>query len=117
MVQHVGNRHIVAGPSPDDITIGTRCIYNMLAVNITIFSEHAPFAIWQQFNVAHLGTPINFGTQFARPRRHGIGNVSRCDMAIGDRPECGFDAECFEIGMVLFDLRRTNNFSFIVCKF
>ena len=117
VVQHVGDGHIVPGPAADDAGIGTSAIHDVLAHNAAVRRLHLPFTGTLVRDVRHPAAPHDGHAQFARARRHGVGDIGGGNMAVGDGKEPGLDAEGCQIGMVLANFVRANNVGLIPNQF
>jgi hypothetical protein len=113
MVQHVGDRHIVTSPGPDDVAIATRRVDDVLAHDRALVGFHTPFAGWQPHDVGCPRTPLDLGAERLRTRCHGVRDIGRRDMAIIDSPERRFDAESLQIGVVFRDFAGPNDLALI----
>ncbi len=116
VMQHVGDRYVVAGPGADDVAIGAGGIDHMLADDVALVGDDPPFARWKKLDVGDAGAAIDFGAELARAGRHRIGDVGGRDMAVGHGPEGGLDAEGFEEGMVLLDLAGADDLALVSGK-
>ncbi len=116
LVQHVGDGGDVARPRGHHVAVGAGAVDHMLAIDVALVGEDAPFAVGQELDVGDTGAAVDGGTEVAGSCGHGVGHVGGRHMAIGDGAECRLDAEGLEEGMVFLDLGGADDLALVSCQ-
>jgi hypothetical protein len=108
VVQHVADRHVVAGPRAHHVGIGAGSVDHMLASDVALVGDHLPLARGQLLDVGDKCPPVDFGAALARTCRHGVRDVCRGHVAVSHGQVAHLDAEGLEMGMVFGNLVGAN---------
>ena len=104
MMQEIGDRHGVAGPRADHVGIGAGRIHHMLAADGAALGDDLPLARRQAADVGGAAAAMDGGAAAAGAGRHGVGDIGRCHMAVGEGDVGRLDPEGLDKGVIGLDL-------------